>query len=174
MQFEPPTSRPWPPTAQPQSLTTPQWPLKTQLWPPTSLWTLTSLPDHRSFRFWFWLSQSVTAINDSLFLVFSSGLRSWLIHRPLTPFLMDLGRTARTHHFGYSHCCRQTIALMILVLAQSIHDCHCRLTGLGVLLWFSVLACPIQPIVDLGCTCSNLTPSAALGCHAGHLNITTS
>ncbi len=37
-----------------------------------------------SFMFRFWLSQSMTTIADSLALVCSSGLRSWLVHAPLT------------------------------------------------------------------------------------------
>ncbi len=59
-----------------------------------SLWTYTLLPpSHRSFRFRFWLSQSMAANANSLALVCSSGLWSWLIHTPLTLSINDLGCT---------------------------------------------------------------------------------
>jgi hypothetical protein len=49
---------------------------------------------HRSFWFRFWLcSQSMNAIADSLALVGSAGLRSWLIHTHLTQSITDLGFT---------------------------------------------------------------------------------
>ncbi len=58
----------------------------------SSHWTLWP-PDHCSFRFWFWLSQSMTAIADSLALVSSSGLRSWLVLTPLNRSIVYLGCT---------------------------------------------------------------------------------
>ncbi len=60
--------------------------------PPMPIRTSPSLPaDHCSFRFRPWLSQSMTTIADSLALVCSSGLRSCLIHTPLTWSIADLG-----------------------------------------------------------------------------------
>ncbi len=57
-----------------------------------SLWTKLPLPpDLRSFRFRFWLSQSMAAIADSLALACSSGFRSWLVPTPLTWSKTDLG-----------------------------------------------------------------------------------
>jgi hypothetical protein len=50
--------------------------------------------DHRSFRFLFWVSQSTTAVTDSLALVCFTGLRSWLIHTPLTWSIADPGCTS--------------------------------------------------------------------------------
>jgi hypothetical protein len=44
-------------------------------------------------RFWFWLSQSMTAIADSQALVCSSVFWSWLIHAPLNGSIGELGCT---------------------------------------------------------------------------------
>ncbi len=89
-----------------------------------------------------------------------SGL--WLGHTPLTT-----GHSSTTHQSGHSFRCWRIIALLILVLAQPIHNCHRRLTGLGVLLWFPVrvwfVHAPLTlSIADLGCTCCNPTPPMAL------------
>ncbi len=63
----------------------------------------------------------------------------------LTPIALDIATAAAG-----------PLLFLVPVLAQSIHDHHRRLTGLGVLLWSPVLACPLTPHLvhtDLGWAC---------------------